>query len=107
MSAPTPFAMCLAAFNAAKAAFYSHQQLCQPADAAHDEVIRAYEHSYAPLVAAMSSASLAVVRCPVSSASELADKLEVFKAEEMEDFEDIDDLLDVLIADARRIGGAA
>jgi len=107
VSALSPFAMRRAAFVAAKGAYESHRDECRPDDAADLATERAYERSYQPLVEAMSEAGIAAVRCPVSSVTELADKLAIFKDEDMANLEAIDDLLDVLIADARLLGGVA
>ena len=105
--APTPFAMCRAAFAAAKGAYEGHRDACRPASSDEHEAQCAYEHSYQPLVDAMHEAGIAAVRCPVSSVAELGDKLEIFKAEDMANYEGVDDLLAVLVADARRLGGVS
>ncbi len=107
MSAPTPFAMCLAAFTAAKSAYESHRAGYLPADDEDHEAQRAYEHSYQPLLDAMHDAGIAAVRCPVSSISELADKLLIFKDEDMANYDAVDELVDVLIRDAVALAEAA
>ncbi|WP_054587761.1 hypothetical protein [Sphingopyxis macrogoltabida] len=103
----TRFAMCRAAFLAAKAAFHRHRDECRPERADDHEGNRAYEASYQPLVDAWNGAGMAAVRCPVSSAHDLAEKLKIFREEDMFNNEAAAELVGILIADAARIGGAA
>lgn len=102
----SPFDMHHAAFVAAQTAYNRHRDDCQPKDADDHEANRAYEQSYAPLVQAMNDAGIAAVRCPAATVAELADKLEIFRSEQMSDLENVGDFIDVFIEDARRIGGA-
>jgi hypothetical protein len=99
--------MCQIAFLAAQSAYESHRAECRPDDADDHEGNRAYERSYGPLVDAMSDAGAAVIRCPAATAVELAEKLEIFRREELYNCEGVDEFVDVLIEDARRIGAAA
>jgi len=101
----SPFAMKLAAFREAKAAFARHKQACAPAPDASDDAQRAYEASYAPLVSAMTDATMAVVQFPASSLDDLAEKIEIFRAEEMHEYEAAGDLIDYLVDDARMLTG--
>lgn len=99
----SPFAMKLAAFNEARAAFQRHREAFEPSKDASNEDQRAYEASYAPLVAAMTDAATATIECPASSIHDLADKLDLFRSEEMHDYEAAGDLIDFIVDDARRL----
>lgn len=101
----SPFAMKLAAMREAKAAFERHKAACEPAPDASDDDQRAYEASYAPLVSAMTDATMAVIKCPASSLDDLAEKIETFRAEAMHDYEAAGDLIDFFVDDARRLTG--
>ncbi|WP_293645360.1 hypothetical protein [Sphingopyxis sp. RIFCSPHIGHO2_12_FULL_65_19] len=101
----SPFAMKLAAFHEAKTAFARHKEACEPAQGASDDDQRAYEGSYAPLVSAMTDAGLAVVKCPAASFHDLAEKIEIFRGEDMHEYEDVADLLDFIVDDARLLTG--
>lgn len=102
---PSPFAMKLAAFSEARAAFQRHRDAFEPSKDASNEDQRAYEASYAPLVAAMTDAGVAAVECPASSIHDLAAKLDLFRSEEMHEYEAVADLIDFLVDDARRLAG--
>lgn len=101
----SPFAMKLAAFREAKGAYERHKAACAPAPDASDDEQRAYEASYAPLVSAMTDAGLAVVQCPASSLDDLAEKIEIFRAEDMHEYEAAGDLIDYLVDDTRLLTG--
>jgi hypothetical protein len=107
MSALTQFAMCRAAFTAAQGAFERHRTECRPDDAEDHVGNRAYEHAYKPLVDAWNDAGMAAMLCPASSAEDLAEKLKIFRSEEMYNSQGVAELVDILIADALRIGGEA
>lgn len=101
----SPFAMKLAAFREAKAAYERHKAGCEPPPGASADDQLAYEEAYTPLVSAMSDAGLAVVQCPALSLDDLADKIEVFRAEDMHEYEAAGDLIDYLVDDARMLTG--
>lgn len=101
----SPFAMKLAAFHEAKAAFARHKQACEPAkDSSRDDQI-AYEEAYMPLASAMAETALGVVKCPATSLDELAEKIEIFRAEDMQNYEHAGDLIDYLVDDMRLLTG--
>jgi hypothetical protein len=97
--------MKLAAFNEARAAFQRHREAFEPSEESPGEDQRAYEASYAPLVAAMTDAGTAAVECPATSIQDLAGKLDLFRSEEMHDYEAAGDLIDFIVDDARRLAG--
>lgn len=101
----SPFAMKLAAMREARAAFERHKAACEPAQGASADDQLAYEEAYAPLVGAMADAGLAVVKCPAASLDDLAEKIEIFRAESMHKYEDAGDLIDFLVDDTRRLTG--
>lgn len=101
----SPFAMKLAAMREAHAAFERHKAACEPAPDASDDDQRAYEASYAPLVSAMTDATMAVIQCPASSLDDLADKIEIFRTEDMHEYEAAGDLIDYLVDDTRLLTG--
>lgn len=101
----SPFAMKLAAFNEARAAFQRHRDVFEPSEGASNEDQRAYEASYAPLVAAMADAGTAAIECPASSILDLAGKLDLFRSECMHEYEAAGDLIDFMVDDARQLAG--
>lgn len=103
----SPFAMKLAAFREAKAAYARHNEACEPARHAPSAEQIAYEEAYMPLANAMAETALGVVKCPATSLNDLAEKIEIFRAEDMHKYEDAGDLIDFIVDDARRIGGVA
>ncbi|KTE20596.1 hypothetical protein ATE67_10140 [Sphingopyxis sp. H050] len=103
----TPFAMKASAFRIAKAAFTRFSKDFAPNNEAPDHEQRAYEAAYLPLVSAMTDTGLAVVKCPAASIHELAEKIEIFRSEEMYEYQDVADLLDLVIDDARRLEAVA
>ena len=101
----SPFAMKLAAFREAKAAYERHKAACEPAQGASADDQLAYEEAYTPLVSAMTDTGLAVVQCPASSLDDLAEKIEIFRTEDMHEYESAGDLIDYLVDDTRLLTG--
>lgn len=103
----SPFSIHAAAYWIARDAYEKHRDQCQSPLASDDPLQSDYDDAYTPLVEAMTDTGVNAVRVPVATSAELAQKIEIFAREEMDDYEGSKELIAIILADARRLGGAA
>lgn len=107
ITSQTRFSIHAAAYWIARRAYEMHRDQCQGLLANDDPLQGDYDDAYQPLVDAMTDSGVNAVRCPVATSAELAQKIEIFAREEMDDYEGSKELIGLILADAKRIGGAA